>query len=55
MADNGKLEKMLIEQNEKNLILEAEIKRLSYRIDKLEADSNKSSDDLFDEGRMIRS
>jgi hypothetical protein len=55
MEDYEKLKQMLVEQHEKILTLETEVKRLSYRVDKLEADSDKISDDMFDGGRIIRS
>lgn len=54
MSDDKELKQIVIDLNERISKLEEEVKRLSFRVDKLEANPSGTIDDILDGGRMIR-
>ena len=54
MLDDKELKQIIIDQNERISKLEEEVKRLSFRVDKLEANPSGNIDNILDGGRMVR-
>jgi hypothetical protein len=55
MLDDEKLKQILNEQSIKIIELEEKVKLLSFRVDKLEANTAETVEDILDGGRVIRS
>ena len=54
MLDDKELKQIIIDQNERISKLEEEVKRLSFQVDKLEANPSGTIDNILDGGRMVR-
>jgi hypothetical protein len=55
MLDDEEFKQIINEQSIKISELEEKIKLLSFRVDKLEANTDETIDDILDGGRVIRS